>query len=75
MVSSDKSDSMGDEESEETCGDTRATVPSHTYLAVRKRDDKVVGVIDLRHHINHPIVCEFDKEEIQNACIWHNYRL
>ena len=26
------------------------------YLAVRKRDDKVVGVIDLRHHINHPIL-------------------
>jgi len=37
--------------SEETCGDTGATVPSHTYLAIRKRDDKVVGVIDLRHHI------------------------
>ena len=31
-------------------------VPSHTYLAVRKSDDKVVGVIDLRHHINHPIL-------------------
>ena len=26
------------------------------YLAVRKSDDKIVGVIDLRHHINHPIL-------------------
>lgn len=42
--------------SEETCGDTGATVPSHTYLAVRKRDGKVVGVIDLRHHISHPVL-------------------
>ena len=25
-------------------------------LAIRRRDDKVVGVIDLRHHINHPIL-------------------
>lgn len=29
--------------SEETCGETGTTVPSHTYLAVRKSDDKVVG--------------------------------
>lgn len=42
--------------SEETCGEGGTTVPSHTYLAVRKGDDKVVGVIDLRHHINHPIL-------------------
>ena len=42
--------------SEETCGKVGTMVPSHTYLAVRKRDDKVVGVIDLRHHINHPIL-------------------
>lgn len=42
--------------SEKTCGDVGTTVPSHTYLAVRKRDDKVVGVIDLRHNINHPIL-------------------
>ena len=41
---------------EETCGKTGTEVPSHTYLAVRKSDDKVVGVIDLRHHINHPIL-------------------
>ena len=42
--------------SEITCEEVGATVPSHTYLAVRKSDDKVVGVIDLRHHINHPIL-------------------
>ena len=42
--------------SEETCGETGTAVPSHVYLAVRKSDDKVVGVIDLRHHINHPIL-------------------
>ena len=42
--------------SEKTCGEVGTTVPSHMYLAVRKSDDKVVGVIDLRHHINHPIL-------------------
>ena len=42
--------------SEETCGGAGTSVPSHTYLAICKRDDKVVGVIDLRHHINHPIL-------------------
>ena len=26
------------------------------YLAVRKNDNKVIGIIDLRHHINHPIL-------------------
>lgn len=41
---------------EETCGDVGTTVPSHVYLAVRKDDNKIVGVIDLRHHINHPIL-------------------
>ena len=39
-----------------TCGEVGTTVPSHTYLAVRKSDDKIVGVIDLRHQINHPIL-------------------
>ena len=42
--------------SEGTCGEVGTTIPSHMYLAVRKRDDKVIGVIDLRHHINHPIL-------------------
>lgn len=31
-------------------------VPSTTYLAVRIRDRRLVGIIDLRHHINHPIL-------------------
>lgn len=38
----------------ETCPEGR--VPSNIYLGVRKRDNKVVGVIDLRHHIDHPIL-------------------
>lgn len=42
--------------SKDTCGEAGTEVPSHTYLAVRKSDDRVVGVIDLRHHINHPIL-------------------
>lgn len=41
---------------EETCAEVGATVPSHTYLAVRQNDNKVIGIIDLRHHINHPIL-------------------
>lgn len=42
--------------SEKTCGEAGTQVPSHTYLAVRKSDNKLVGIIDLRHHINHPIL-------------------
>lgn len=42
--------------SEATCGETGTAVPSHMYLAVRKSDNRIVGVIDLRHHINHPIL-------------------
>ena len=42
--------------SEETCGEVGTTVPSHMYLAIRKNDSKIVGIIDLRHHINHPIL-------------------
>ena len=41
-------------ESEENCEDGK--VPSHMYLAVRKADNRIVGLIDLRHHINHPIL-------------------
>lgn len=40
----------------ETCEHTGVTVPSTTYLAIRKSDNKLVGIIDLRHHINHPIL-------------------
>lgn len=42
--------------SEDTCREAGTTVPSHTYLAIRKKDDTIVGVIDLRHHIDHPIL-------------------
>lgn len=31
-------------------------VPSDTYIAVRQNDRRIVGVIDLRHHIDHPIL-------------------
>lgn len=31
-------------------------VPADTYLAVRSCDNKLVGMIDLRHHIDHPIL-------------------
>ena len=41
-------------ESEKTC--PKDKVPSNIYIAVRKNDNKIVGVIDLRHHINHPIL-------------------
>ena len=42
---------------EETYREAGVAVPSHTYLAVRKSDNRIVGVIELRHHINHPILC------------------
>lgn len=41
---------------EDTCNEVGTSVPSHMYIAVRKCDDRIVGVIDLRHHINHPIL-------------------
>lgn len=40
----------------ETCEKTGTSVPSHMYLAVRSLDQRIVGIIDLRHHINHPIL-------------------
>ena len=40
----------------ETCELTGAKVPSTTYFAIRESDNRLVGVIDLRHHINHPIL-------------------
>lgn len=39
-----------------TCAQTGTSVPSHMYLAIRLRDDRLVGMIDLRHHIDHPIL-------------------
>lgn len=32
------------------------SVPSSAYLAVHTADSRVVGIIDLRHHIDHPIL-------------------
>lgn len=35
-------------------GCSNGIIPAHTYLAVRRQDGKIVGVLNLRHHINHP---------------------
>lgn len=40
----------------DTCVSTGAAVPSTMYLAVRKSDNRIVGITDLRHHIDHPIL-------------------
>ncbi len=31
-------------------------VTSNSYIALRLRDNRIVGIIDLRHHIDHPIL-------------------
>lgn len=41
-------------ESIETC--PKDKVPANVYIAVRSSDNRIVGMIDLRHHINHPIL-------------------
>lgn len=38
----------------DACPDGR--VPSNVYIAVRESDNRIVGVIDLRHHINTPVL-------------------
>ncbi len=38
----------------ETCPNDK--VPANYYLMVRNEDDRLVGMIDLRHHIDHPIL-------------------
>ena len=38
----------------ETCPAGR--VPCDRYIAVREDDNRVVGIIDFRHHIEHPIL-------------------
>ena len=40
----------------DTCEQAGTQVPSTTYFAIREGDNRLVGVIDLRHHINHPIL-------------------
>ena len=42
--------------SDAACKQAGADVPSTTYFAVRESDNRLIGVIDLRHHINHPIL-------------------
>ena len=42
------------EKNAENCHDGGVT--SNSYIAVRLSDNKIVGIIDLRHHINHPIL-------------------
>lgn len=42
--------------SEDTCRQVGTEVPSNMYLAVRKDDKRLIGIIDLRHHINHSIL-------------------
>ena len=44
-------DMMGNDK---TC--PKESVPSNIYIAVRMSDCNIVGVIDFRHHINHPIL-------------------
>ena len=39
-----------------TCEQTGTNVPSTTYFAIRESDCRLVGIIDLRHHIDHPIL-------------------
>lgn len=34
-------------------------VPSSTFFGVRKDDNKIVGMIDIRHHIDHPFLREY----------------
>ncbi len=42
--------------SPETCEQVGAKVPSTTYFSIRECDQRLVGIIDLRHHIDHPIL-------------------
>lgn len=37
-----------------TCPDD--LIPSDSYLAIRPSDDRLVGTIDLRHSIDHPVL-------------------
>lgn len=47
-------DTLNCMENAETC--PAGSVTSETFLAVRVSDNRIVGVIDLRHHIEHPIL-------------------
>lgn len=41
-------------ENKDTCPKDKVT--SNTYLAIRHSDNKIIGIIDFRHHIDHPIL-------------------
>lgn len=41
-------------ENEKTCPSDMVT--SNSYIAIRQSDNKLVGITDFRHHINHPIL-------------------
>lgn len=45
---------LRDMENNDTCPE--GSVTSNIYLAVRIVDNRIIGIIDLRHHINHPIL-------------------
>lgn len=45
---------LAERENPATC--PNGSVPSNAYLAVRTSDSRIVGMIDLRHHIDHPIL-------------------
>lgn len=44
-------------ENPETCPEGR--VPSNVFIAVRVADNRIVGVIDLRHHLGNPVLREW----------------
>ena len=62
-ISLDKVESAGEwveicmlRKSTETCNEVGTSVPSNMYLAVRESDNRIIGITDLRHHIDHPIL-------------------
>ncbi|UWG96468.1 GNAT family N-acetyltransferase [Dehalobacter sp. DCM] len=34
-------------------------VPATTFFAVRKADDRIVGMVDIRHHLDHPFLAAY----------------
>lgn len=42
-------------ETEEGCR-SEGIVPAHIYLAIRCTDGKILGMLNLRHHIDHPVL-------------------
>jgi len=43
-------------ERNETSSCNDVIITSSSYIAVRLRDNKIVGIIQLRHHIDHPVL-------------------